>query len=610
MAQTGSLTVSPISLDFSYQINDPVLPASKPVQVAATSGTGSTVAVQALSTPQGWLTATPDTGRPPFTVTVSVNPTGLAPGSYSGMVVVDTIPTANKPVSVRVTLSVRNPPSTLSVTSDAPGGKLDFSFVTGTGGTAPGSYTLKVASTGDTIPFAVTAGGGSTTGASSWARVNSANQFPSTKTSGVALAGSSVPIAVTVDPVALAALNPGSYSNTITITGNKTDVTGITVNLVVSAGPPVLTSIYPQQIVAAPVINPTLTIYGDNFFNTSVVTLKSTAASPPPPITLTSTLLSRKVLRAVIPAAAVATPNDWLVVVSNPPPPSNPAQQPASFAFKVISATDPAINAVVNAASYLGTATFAGTGTNPVPLGATSVSPRELIAIFGQNLGPSALTVAQPAGTPLRYDTTLAGVTVTFNGPGMIAPVAAPLIMASSNQINAVVPSAVAQATGVVQITVNNGSASTAPFQATVVESDPGVFTFDGLGKGGAAVLNFDALANTYVVNTSKDAAAKGATIIIFATGMGEVSAPMPLDGEVGASAMPLKANTVRVDIDGQPCVVSYAGATPGSVTGLTQLNAIVPPTVRTGQAIPITISLGDAASARRSQALVTIAVK
>jgi uncharacterized protein (TIGR03437 family) len=66
----------------------------------------------------------------------------------------------------------------------------------------------------------------------------------------------------------------------------------------------------------------------------------------------------------------------------------------------------------------------------------------------------------------------------------------------------------------------------------------------------------------------------------------------------------------VRVDIDGQPAVVSYAGSSPGAVAGLVQINAIVPPTVRTGAAISITVSIGTTAAARRSQPGVTLAVK
>jgi uncharacterized protein (TIGR03437 family) len=64
------------------------------------------------------------------------------------------------------------------------------------------------------------------------------------------------------------------------------------------------------------------------------------------------------------------------------------------------------------------------------------------------------------------------------------------------------------------------------------------------------------------------------------------------------------------VDIDGQPAVTSYAGSSQGSVAGLVQINAIVPPTARTGAAIPLTVSIGSATSARRSQLSVTLAVK
>ena len=62
--------------------------------------------------------------------------------------------------------------------------------------------------------------------------------------------------------------------------------------------------------------------------------------------------------------------------------------------------------------------------------------------------------------------------------------------------------------------------------------------------------------------------------------------------------------------MDGQPAVVTYAGTSPGAVAGLVQINAIVPPTVRAPLAIPITVSVGTAVTARRSQALTTIVVK
>jgi uncharacterized protein (TIGR03437 family) len=613
-----TLTANPASLDFAYQVNDAVLPAAKTLTInSAGAATPPMVSVSATSAPAGWLTVTPDTGRTPLTLSVSVNTTGLAPGSYAGAITVSMA--GGNPASVTVTLSVRNPPPTLSVTSTAanyttPPPTLAFTYTTGGAGPVPPGSTINVLSSGDTIPFSVTA---SALGAAStvWARVNAANQLPALKTSGVALSGSSVPITITIDPVVLSTLNPGSYTGTVNVAANNSQNGSATINLTlaVAAGPPSLTSVFPASIVAAPAVNPTITIYGDNFFATSVVTIQQAGPGAPPPLMLTSTLLSRKVMRAVIPAGAVSAPGAFTISVTNPPPPSNPAQLPASVPFAVISATQPAISAIVNSASYLPTSTQTGTGANPVPNGGTSVSPREIITLFGQNLGPNPAVTATPAGVPPQFPTTVAGVSVNFQIPGIAAPVPAPLIVVSSNQINAIVPVEVsaAVATGaIVNVTVSNSGVTTPAFPIIAVPYDPGIFSFDGLGKGQGAVLNYDAASGAYLVNSSKDTAAKNSTIIIYATGMGDLADATIHNGEVAAAATTLIANTVRIDIDGQPAVVTYAGSTPGAVAGLVQINAIVPSTVRSGSAIPITVSVGTPASARRSQALVTIGVK
>jgi uncharacterized protein (TIGR03437 family) len=204
-------------------------------------------------------------------------------------------------------------------------------------------------------------------------------------------------------------------------------------------------------------------------------------------------------------------------------------------------------------------------------------------------------------------------VSVLFQIPAVGIPIAAPLVMASSNQINAIVPAEVALAAvagTTVDVIVVNNAVSTQPFTVTAVPYDPGLFSFDGLGKGQGAVLNYDATSGAYLINSTKDVAAKNSTIIIYATGMGDLNDASIMNGQVADTATTLVANTVRVDIDGQPSVVTYAGSTPGAVAGLVQLNAIVPSTVRAGSAIPITVSVGPPTGARRSQALVTIGVK
>jgi uncharacterized protein (TIGR03437 family) len=488
-------------------------------------------------------------------------------------------------------------------------------------GTSPGSSKLEVASNGDIIPFNVTASASTGKGAV-WLRVNGSGQLPNLTTSGVALSGSFVPIFVTLDMATVSTLNPGSYAGLVTIAATNA-VNGsatVAVNLIVSAGPPTLNAafpIFPASVIAGPTIDPVVTIYGDNFFATSVVTLQT---GTNPAITLTSTLLSRKVLQATIKAqylAASATavyPIVWTLAVTNPAPPNDPSQAPATTPFRVESPTAPGITTVVNAASYLPTAIHTGTGANPVPASATSVSPRQIISIFGQNLGPAAGVAAAPAGTPQIYPTTVGGIQVLFTFGSPAVTVAAPIIITSSNQVNCIVPAEVSSVIGTASPTatvqVVNGAVPTSPITLRIVAQDPGVFTFGGLGQGQGAILNYDTASGSYVINGGKAAAPRGSAVSIFVTGMGNLSSAAVANGEIATTAITLAENTVRVDIDGQPAVVSYAGTSPGAVAGLVQVNAIVPPTVRAGAAIPLTVSIGGVAASRRSQPGVTIAVK
>ena len=632
-AQSSGPTVTPGSLIFSYQVNSITLPAAAKLNATLPAASASfPMSVAVASAPQGWLTVTPDAGRSPLALTVTVNPTGLTPGSYAGTITINTVPSGSNPAIVSVVLAVSNPPSRLLVTSvssnyavPASGSSLPsltFGYTTGAAATSPASSQLDVASSGDIIPFNVTAGASGKT--SVWLRVNQASQLPNLQTSGVALSGSNVPITAALDMASLAGLDPGSYAGLITIAADNAanGTATVLVNLVISAGSPTLRALYPifpASVIAGPTVDPVITVYGDNYFNTSVVAIQ---LGSNPAITLPSKLLSRKVLQATVKAAYLAAPAApavypivWTLSVTNPAPPNNPAQTPVTTAFSVTDPAQPGISAVVNAASYASTSVHVGTAANPVPSGASSVSPREIISIFGQNLGPIITSTATPLGAPSVYPVTLGTVSVIFRFGNPVVALAAPLIITSANQINCVVPQEIATVIGTllpaVTVQVTNGGVSTGQFPLSVVTEDPGVFTFGGLGQGQAAVLNFDSATGSYAINSSKAAAPKGATISIYATGLGDFNSVASLaNGEVAGSAVIVADNTVRVDIDGQPSVVSYAGTAPGAVAGLVQINAIVPPTVRTGAAIPITVSIGPMISARRSQQGVSLAVK
>ena len=212
----------------------------------------------------------------------------------------------------------------------------------------------------------------------------------------------------------------------------------------------------------------------------------------------------------------------------------------------------------------------------------------------------------------------------------MSAQYPAPILMYSGNQINAIVPYELSSALGAantsvtIQVSVAATTAGTttnsnsAPYAVTVMKEDPGVFTLASAGQGQAAVLNQD-----YSINGAKNAAARGSTIQIFATGMGElnglsaISNPalipplaLDLDGTVAALATSLADNTVVVEVGGETSVVSYFGTSEGSIDGLVQINAVVPPNAMTGASVPITVTIGGTAASHTTQSGATISVK
>ena len=91
----------------------------------------------------------------------------------------------------------------------------------------------------------------------------------------------------------------------------------------------------------------------------------------------------------------------------------------------------------------------------------------------------------------------------------------------------------------------------------------------------------------------------------LFATGAGQTD-PTGVDGQVAAGTLPKPLLPISVWIGGMNASVLYAGAAPGGVAGLLQVNCIVPLTAPTGLSVPIVLVVGTASS----QAGVTIAIR
>ena len=131
-AAGSPISVSPASLSFSYTTGY----AAPPSQTVVIISPGATLTFSAAaSTTSGgnWLSVSPTSGTVGTTLTISVNPAGLSPGTYNGTVTITPSGTGNSPQTVPVKLSVNSPASQGVISTVAGNGFIPFS---GEGGPA------------------------------------------------------------------------------------------------------------------------------------------------------------------------------------------------------------------------------------------------------------------------------------------------------------------------------------------------------------------------------------------------------------------------------------------------------------------------------------------
>jgi uncharacterized protein (TIGR03437 family) len=78
------------------------------------------------------------------------------------------------------------------------------------------------------------------------------------------------------------------------------------------------------------------------------------------------------------------------------------------------------------------------------------------------------------------------------------------------------------------------------------------------------------------------------------------------VDGAITGSTPPLPILPVSVQIGGLDAIVEYAGAAPGIVAGVLQVNARIPDSAHAGPAVSVVVKVGG----KNSQPGVTVAVK
>jgi uncharacterized protein (TIGR03437 family) len=245
--------------------------------------------------------------------------------------------------------------------------------------------------------------------------------------------------------------------------------------------------------------------------------------------------------------------------------------------------------------------------TNGASFATGAVSPGELISIFASTANPIGPTPAvQLSGSTCpspctNVPTTMGGVQVVFLPQGILAP----LLYVSATQINAVVPYEVQTAGTSVSVEVKYlGQASNAYVLQTATTA-PGILTYLGTGTGIAAMNQYDASGNYQQVNSGSNPASPGWVLVMYVTGEGSI--PSGVTGAVTSSitVKPL-VGAPSVLIDDTPSTVQYYGEAYGIVSGVMQINVLVPTGIRTGQAVSLLYTIGGITS----QSGVTVQMK
>jgi uncharacterized protein (TIGR03437 family) len=193
---TTSGSVTPTSLTFAYQNGTAANGQTLPSQSIVVSGTGQ-FSVSGPTYPSGytgnsWLTFTPSTGYAPANISVTVNPTGLAPNTTPYTATIAVTPAVGySPITVSVSFLVTTSPVVIVYP-----GTLTFNYTAG--GSIPSGSLWLSASDGSAMPVSLATSTG-------WLSVGTPGG-PTTNT------------VVSVQGIALTSLSNGIYTGSVSVT--------------------------------------------------------------------------------------------------------------------------------------------------------------------------------------------------------------------------------------------------------------------------------------------------------------------------------------------------------------------------------------------------------
>ena len=646
VSNSSILSAAPSSLTFNY-LPDTGVPIAQLVTITTT---GSAVSYTASASSSGWLLVGPQSGNTNSgsnVLTVSVIPTSLPAGTYSGAV---NITSGSSTFSVPVTLNVGTA-SFSSITANP--SVLSFQSQTNAASSSQ-TISLSSLSTKSFLASASASGG-------SWLQVSPSSGFtPSTLT-------------VTINPQLVSAA--GVYSGlvqisnltdgtqltvpvTMTLTGPSLSVSPQALSFTLASGSPTAVS---QTVQVSGSVNTAFNVYTDS----SWLTVSPTTAAAPAQLTIFANAANLSPgnytgIVSIVGGGATTTVTVNASVGNSASLTLNPtnlsfgynlgAQTPSSQSIAVTSSTGATLNfsttvrtnsggnwllasansfntpatltvsvqpAGLTPGTYRGVVTVTTLNSaetrsadviltvnaqappslrseaNAATRQLSPVTPGMIVSLFGNGLGPipAASGIITAAGA---FEAFYSTYRVFFDG------VPAPILYISDTQIDVVAPYTLAGRSST-RVEVDNAGVRSNALELVVSrDAAPGIFTLDNSGRGQAAALNQNG-----TINGPGNPAAANSVIVLYATGEGQTE-PAGQDGRIINTDLRKPVLPVAVTIGGVPVDVLYAGSAPGLVSGLMQVNVRLNANVPRGFAVPVELRVGPAPS----PAGVTVAIQ
>jgi uncharacterized protein (TIGR03437 family) len=483
-----------------------------------------------------------------YPITIGLNTSGLAGGTYTEYVIVTDPNAVDSPQTITVTVNTAPVPNSVTTYITPVGGGLPVAivkiFTSGTGITG----SVNTQSGGNWLQF-LSGTGGLTPAVAPWL-IQTATQV---------------------------GLGPGTYTGTVTISGSSVPSDNKTINVtaIVTTSPiisldnnaPILLSSFMGGSIQYANVNLSNVAPGTNLNITSASGsasfLKATVSSP------------GSLLISADPTGLATGVYSGTVTIS-----SNAANN-SQIAIPVELTVAPAGQPMILAGGIVNAATFA----------AEPVSQGDIVSIFGTQFAAPG-TAATNARTPLA--TTLGGTQVLVNG------VPAPLYYVSPGQINFQIPYSLPTGQlATVQVTSNGTGGNTRSL--SINANSPRLLVFASFISGGYGVIvngidgSLTLPTGTNVPGFATHPVKPGETVVVYGVGWGQTT-PSVVEGQAAPSTQPFATvSNVSATFGGgfygraTTGTVAFAGLTPTAV-GLYQANVVVPLDAPLGSFMPFSM--------------------